>query len=346
MSERKNILITGASGFIGGHVAHYFVNHPVNVYCLVHPDTRATFIKDLPVKVIFGDVTDPEGLREQFAGMDIIIHTAALVGDWGRYEDFYAVNVEGTINVMKAALQNGITRLIITGSATSYGEENSRVLKDETFPFNPNYKYLFHQFFPSAMNHYRETKALSTREAMDFAGRHGMDLTILEPVKVYGENESGTGFFEYLKAVSTGKFIMPGSRNNTFHVIYAKELARAYWLAYQKGLKGIHRIIIGNEQPQSMLRIYQLLCREAGLKPPVIIPRPLIYPIGLGAEVLYTTLKRTKPPLLTRSRVNMFYDSIGYKTEKADQLLSFRNQVSLETGIRNTVRWYLANRWL
>jgi nucleoside-diphosphate-sugar epimerase len=139
---------------------------------------------------------------------------------------------------------------------------------------------------------------------------------------------------------------MPGCRNNTFHVIYAGELARAYYLAFQKQLTGIHRIIIGNREPENMQRIFGMFCIEAGLKKPGNIPKWVIFPVALALESISLLLRRKTPPLLMRSRVNMFYDSIGFSTLKADKLLGFRNEVDLETGIRQTVQWYKKNNWI
>ena len=344
MAQDKNILITGASGLVGNHITHYFSRYEKNIYCLVRNGSSINFIKDLPVKIIYGDITDLASLENHFKGMEWIIHTAAKVTDWGNYEDYYLTNVTGTLNVMKAALSNHIRNVIITGSVSSYGEENSSVLKDETFGFRSHYPYAFDRILPSGMNHYRDTKAEATRQAIAFAKQHGINLTVMEPVWIYGENEFNSGFYEYLKIAKSGIPFMPGCRSNTFHVIYAGELARAYWLAFQKQLTGIHRIIIGNPQPDNMQSIFELLCREAGIKKPRNIPKWIIYPVAVIMESIIFMLKRTSPPLLTRSRVNMFYDSIGFSTVNAEKLLGFRNQVDLETGIRKTIHWYKENK--
>lgn len=346
MVKEKNILITGASGLVGSHIAHYFSSYEKNVYCLIRKGSNIDFIKDLPIKIIYGDITDFAGLETLFKGMDWIIHTAAKVTDWGNYSDYYLTNVTGTLNVMKAAFSNNIQDVIITGSVSSYGEENSSVLKDETFGFRSHYPYAFHRILPSGMNNYRDTKAEATRQAMAFAGQHRINLTVLEPVWIYGENESKSGFYEYLKIARSGMPFMPGCRSNTFHVIYAGELARAYYLAFQKQLTGIHRIIIGNKDPENMQLIYGQFCLEAGLKKPVNIPKWIIYPVALVLESIFFLLKRNSPPVIMRSRVNMFYDSIGFSTINAEKLLGFSNHVDLETGIRKTVQWYKKNKWI
>ncbi len=346
MTQDRKILITGASGLVGSHVAHYFSRYEKNVFCLVRKESRIDFIKDLPVTFIYGDITDLASLENLFKGMDRIIHTAGKVTDWGDYRDYYQTNVTGTLNVLKAAYRNHISRVIITGSVSSYGEENSKVLKDETFPFRSHYPYAFDRILPSGMNHYSDTKAESTRLALAFAEEHGMDLTVLEPVWVYGENEFSSGFYEYLSIAKSGFPFMPGCKSNTFHVIYARELARAYYLVFQKQVSGMTRIIIGNREPENMQSIYDLFCREAGVKKPRNIPKWTIYPLALLLESLYALLQRNSPPLLTRSRVNMFYDSIGFSTVRAEKLLGFKNQISLEEGIHKTVQWYKKNNWL
>jgi len=304
------------------------------------------FISDLPVKILAGDITDIKSLQSAFQGMDAIIHTAARVGDWGSYDEFYRINVVGTTNVLQAAFDNSIKKVVITGSVSSYGEEDHQELKDESSPYNSHYHYFLDRRFPSGMNHYRDTKAISTREAVDFAQKHGMNLIVLEPVWVYGENEFSSGFYEYVKTVRSGVFLMPGSNKNNFHVIYAGDLARAYYLAITSGLKGVHRIILGNPSPENMGRIYQLFCDAAGLKKPIHLPKFLTYPIGFILELIHYVLGLKKTPLLSRARVNMFYDNIGFSTAKASGLLHPGEMVPLEEGIRKTVQWYRENKYV
>lgn len=346
MSEKRKILITGASGFIGGHVVRHFVEKGEQVTCLLRPESNTGFIDDLPVKRVAGNILDPDSLDKACQGLDFIIHIAGKVDDWGSYNDFYQTNVQGTMNVLNSALKNNIENVIITGSVSSYGEENCPEPKDENSPYNSHYHYFLDSIFPCAMNHYRDTKALMTQQSIAFANEHNINLTVIEPVWVYGENEFSSGFYEYVQAVSSGERMMPGSRKNQFHVVYAGDLAEAYYLAYQKSLPGIHRFIIGNENTEPMCDIYQKFCQAANLNFPRMLPKWVVYPIGFFMELFSTVLKRKSPPLLTRARVNMLYDSIAYKTEKAFQLLSFRCKTDTLSGIQKTVDWYIAHKYL
>ncbi|MGE4283705.1 MAG: NAD-dependent epimerase/dehydratase family protein [Clostridia bacterium] len=342
----NNVMITGATGFIGSHITRIFCENRIKVGCLVRENSNLENIQGLSVDLHYGDILNTESLKKAFEGYQCIIHNAAKAVDWGAYEDFYNTNVNGTLNILKTAIKTGIKNIIITGSNSVYGEENSFVIKDESSPCNSHYKYFADRFLPCALNYYRDTKALAKKEAMAFAKENGLNLTIIEPVWVYGEREFNTGFYEYIKTASTGIPLLPGSKKNKFHVVYAGDLARAYLLVFKKQLKGVECILIGNQRAESMDKIYTLFCHQAGIKKPLNIPKSIIDPAALTMELLYTLFHSKKPPLLTRGRVNMFYDNIEFSVKKAEQLLGFKNEYTLEEGIKKTVQWYKENGFL
>lgn len=337
----NSVMITGATGFIGSHAAEEFCNRGVRVGCLVRESSDISNIEGLPIELRQGEVENLESMRAAFKGYDCVIHIAAYAKDWGDYECFYGINVDGTLNVLKACVENGIRQVILTSSVSVYGEENFKGVKDENCPYNSHYPYFMDSIFPSGLNYYRDTKAMAKKVAIEYAGKNGINLTVIEPVWVYGEREFNTGFYEYLATARSGIPFLPGSKRNKFHVVYAKDLARAYYLAFKNKLEGIHSFIIGNEKAEQMDRIYSLFCREAGIKKPMNAPKAFVYPAAFIMELLYTVLRIKKPPLLTRGRVNMFYDNIEYSTEKARTQLGFTAEYSLEEGIKKTVAWYM-----
>lgn len=336
----NRVMITGATGFIGSHITRAFCENQVRVGCLIRKGSNISNLEGLPVESRTADIRNSEDLIRALNGYDWVIHNAAKVADWGNYANFYQTNVLGTVNVLTACVQVGIKNIIMTGSNSVYGEENSSTVKDEASPYNSHYRYFGDSLFSCSLNYYRDTKALAKKEALAFAEKHNLNLTILEPVWVYGERELNTGFYEYLKTAKAGIPFLPGAKQNKFHVIYAGDLARAYFLAYTKQLVGQNCILVGNQQAESMDRIYRLFCSEAGLKKPGNIPKALTYPAALLLELLYTIINSSRPPFLTRGRVNMFYDNLEFSVEKAHQILGFRNAFSLEEGIKRTVFWY------
>ncbi len=334
------VMITGATGFIGSHLIRAFCENQVGVGCLIRNDSNQINLKELSVEIKTGDIENIEDLTKAFSGYEWVIHNAAKVSDWGDYEEFYQTNVIGTVNVLRACVRAGINNILMTGSNSVYGEENCDIIKNEQSPYNSHYPYFGDGLFPCKLNYYRDTKALAKKEALAFAARHNLNLTILEPVWVYGEREFNTGFYEYLKAAKEGIPFVPGTKQNNFHVIYAGDLAKAYFLAFKKQLTGIHCILVGNQRSENMDKIYELFCSEAGLKKPGNLPKALVYPVAFLMELLFTLFHSPSPPLLTRGRVNMFYDNIEFSVEKASQVLGFRNSFSLEEGVRRTVLWY------
>lgn len=334
------LLLTGATGLVGSHIAELFTQKNIPIKCLVRKSSDVTFLKQLDVELTEGDVTDIQSLRQALEDVDYVIHTAGLSADWGKFTAFHQANVIGTMNILTACQEAGIYKLIITGSVSSYGEEDCSELKNEDSPYKSHYPYCGDGLFPSSMNHYRDTKAILTQRACAYATANNMDLTVIEPAWVYGEREFHTGFYEYVKAVKNGMRYAPGSRTNSFHVIYAPDLAEAYLLAWQIKVPGVQRVIIGNPSPEKLNTIHSLFCEAAGLRPPRLLPRQLLYPLGFGMELLATLRATKEPPLLTRSRVNMMYDSIGFSVEKARQLLGFTAKTPLREGVYRTVEWY------
>lgn len=344
--EKRKVILTGSSGFIGSHIAEYFCARGVNPVCLVRRGSDTAFLRTLPVDIVYGDVTNPAEMLQACGNGGCVIHTAAKVSDWGAYEDFYRVNVEGTVNVMDAAINAGVRDVIITGSNSCYGEESSWEIKTEASPYRSHYQYFLDRRFPSAMNFYRDTKALANKAATERAVAHNVNLTIIEPVWVYGEREYHTGYYEYLKTVQSGIPLFPGSRKNKFHTIYCRNLAKFYFLAYEARFSGVNAFIAADSTAEYQWVLLEMFCREAGLKMPHMIPKQVVYPLGFVMELVATLVRTRRSPMLTRAKVNIFYDNIEYSSAKAQTMLKYQPDYTLEESVRKTVTWYVDNHLL
>jgi nucleoside-diphosphate-sugar epimerase len=342
-SKYNRIFLTGATGFIGSHLAEYFSRKGYQVICGVQHTSDITFLRNLPVKIVYADVTNFSELVSVTKGVDAVVHAAGKVTDWGRWNDFHEINVNGTRNVLMACLANGVKRVIVTGSVSCYGEENSDIPKDEQSMFKPHYPYFMGKIWPSGMNYYRESKAMAIIEAEKLAAKYGANLIVIHPVWVYGEREFSSGFYEYMKFAKSWVPFGPGCRKNKFHVVYVRDLCEAYELALRKAPDGFQSYIIGNPQVNFQDEIFRMICREMGVRKPWNLPKALIWPVGLLAEVMARLFGARHAPFLSRARVNLFYDSIQFSTKKAEKELAFYPRYSLEEGIKNTVRWYKEN---
>lgn len=340
------ILLTGASGFIGSHIAEYFLSKNIKLDCLVRESSNTDFLNTLNLKILYGNISNLKSLTEIFKNYNCVIHTAGYVSDWGNFDKFFSSNVIGTLNVLKACKKNNIENIIITGTNSVYGEENNLTVKDENSPFNSHYNYFLDNYFHSSMNYYRDSKAAAVKYALKYAEKNDMNLTVIEPVWVFGEREFNAGFYEYLKTVNSGIPFLPGSKKNLFHIIYARDLSKCYYLAYKKKLNGIHRFIAGNDKPVNLDYLYSLFCNSLKKNKPMNLKKFIVYPVGFFLEMIYNCLNINKPPILTRARVNMFYDNIIYSTKKIKEILGFQPDYCLEDAVEKTVTWYKKNNFL
>jgi nucleoside-diphosphate-sugar epimerase len=343
----NKVIITGASGLVGSHIAELFISKDIRPLCMIRKNSSDKFLRSIGAEIVYGDVTNFDSLSDVFSnGAEFIIHTAAKVGDWGKYDDFYNVNVTGSLNILKAAKLHNIKNVIITGSVSCFGEESSSVIKTEEHPYNSHYEYFLGNIFPSGLNFYRDTKAEACSKAKEFAGSNSINLTVLHPAWIYGEREFHSGFYDYLKTVKSGLHWLPGSKKNKFHTIYVRDLAMIYYLAYTRRLQGINEFNAVSPAADYQYKLFDLFCSKAGYSPLHRLPKAVTYPIGLVTELFYTVFKIKSVPLLSRGRVNTFYDNIEYSSEKLTNELGFNPAYSLEESIGNTIRWYKENRYL
>lgn len=340
------ILITGGNGFIGHHVVKEFLSEGYKVRVLVRKNSNTHNLKGLNVEYCYGDIRDYESLEIAFEGVEGLVHISALAKDWGSYKDFYDTNVLGVLNLLKLSKANKLKKIILTGTNSVYGEENSLIVKNEESPLNSHYKYFLDKIFPCKMNYYRDTKRIGKEKAEEYAKANNLDVIFIEPVWVYGQGEFGGAFYQYLKSAEEKIPFLPGSTQNKFHIIYVKDLAKIYLRVYKKNIKGVGSYIAGNEKAQNMEYIYGLFCKEANLRKPFNIPKIVIYPLAFLMEIFYTIFGIKNPPLLTRGRVNMFYDNIEYSVDKLIKELEFTEFTHIETGIKETVKWYKDNKYL
>lgn len=340
------ILITGGNGFIGHHIVKKFLKEGYEVVVLVRENSNLENLKNCNVEYYYGDIRNYESIEEVFKSVEGLVHVSALAKDWGNYRDFYETNVVGVLNVLKLSKKYNLKKIVLTGTNSVYGEENSELVKDEKSPLDSHYKYFGDKIFPCKMNYYRDSKKEGKVEAVKYAKENKMTITFVEPVWVYGEGELTGGFYEYIKSAKEKIPFLPGSSKNSFHVIYVKDLAEIFFRAFEKQSIGIESYLVGNDKADKMDEIYKKFCIEANVNKPKNLPKFIAYPIGFLLELLYTIFRMKNPPVLTRARVNMFYDNIEYSVDKLKDKLDYIEFTPLELGIKQTVKWYKENDYL
>jgi len=348
--NKRNIFLTGATGFIGSHIVDSFLESGHEVRALVRPSSNLRFIKKYiengKMIAVNGDVTREAGLEDKLAGCDVVVHVASFVGDWGEKEDYYRTNVGGAKNLLKSSKLAGIKSFMLISSNAVLGEEDCLTPKNEDSPYNPNFPYFLSRLFESDMNHYRNSKMLAEKEAICFCKQNGMDLTIIRPVWVYGPREFNAGPYIFCKSVQEGNRFFPGCKSNKFHNIYVEDLSEMTLRLLEKQKAGINIFNAGSESIPTMDEFWSLFCDALGKKPPIYLPRSLVYPMGLCLEATYKLLKAKKAPLLTRARVEMGYCNNVYDTRKIIAEIEDFKETPLKEGVRKTVGWWKENGYL
>ncbi|HOT29275.1 MAG TPA: NAD(P)-dependent oxidoreductase [Candidatus Ozemobacteraceae bacterium] len=338
-----NILITGASGFIGSHLVKVFSKrHRVTAF--LRPTSNTRFIDRYGPRIVRGELSDGEALAAALTGQDLVVHAAALAADWGEYREFHRANVEGSLAVLEA-LPPG-ARMIHLSTNAVLGEEDCDRPKPVDAPRRPRLMYPLETVFPSAMNSYRVSKCIAEQLLIRRAENRRVGLTVVRPVWVYGPREFHAGPWEYCKTVLAGTPAMPGRDGNLFQTIFVEDLARIILRIAENQASGVAVYNAGNPEVPTMRDYWERWCRHLGMPAPRLLPKRLLMPLGLALEALWTLLGIRTPPLFTRARVEMFYASNVYDVKTLLDDLGPIAFTPLDRGIRKTIRWWRMNGFL
>ena len=320
-------LVTGATGFVGSHVAKLLVDAGHEVTILRRANSPLGNVEGLPVRHVIGDLGDEAAIREAVRGQDTVFHVAALYVVWARdAHEFIRTNVEGTQRILRAAADAGARRIVYTSTIGTVRGSARGEVADETSEFN--------------LQSTRDPYVLSKRAAEDAAlelARAGAPIVVVNPGGPIGPGD--------IKPTPTGdmvvKFVngqLPGYTDGGFSFVDVRDVARGHLLAAERGRAG-ERYILGGHN-LSILEMFQMLGRVTGLKPP-----PLKIPFGLAfafaglLELVAAVIKR--PPLMTRANVRILRYYMHVSSQKAERELGYRPG-PLEPAIRDAVAWFHA----
>jgi nucleoside-diphosphate-sugar epimerase len=231
----KRGLVTGGTGFIGGRlVERLILEHGADVRVLVRNFARAPRIAQFPIEMIYGDVTNPSDVERAADGCEVVFHCAAL-GSKGSREIRHLVNVEGTRNVLEAAMHTGVKRVVYLSSLTVYGDTPDGDL-DETAPR----RY--------SGNIYSDTKLDAEKVVLDYVEKYGLPVAVLQPATVYGP--FGGYWTTYtLERLKTERVVLVNGGDGLCNAVYIDDVVSAILLAAVKEEAVGEAFLISGEQP-------------------------------------------------------------------------------------------------
>lgn len=321
--------LTGATGFLGSHVARVLAEQGARLRLLVRPTSDRRNIADLNAEQVEGDLCEPASIEKALAGCEALFHVAADYRLWVRDpEQMYRSNVEGTRSLLEAARKKGVRRVVYTSSVATMGFSSNGTLADENSPVT----------LADMIGHYKRSKFMAEQVAFE-AARSGMDVVVVNPTTPIGERD--------LKPTPTGRIVVdflkrkfPAYVDTGLNLVDATECARGHVQALEKGRAG-ERYILGGEN----LTLKQILDRLAAITG---LPSPRVklpYVFALAAGVVDETVTGRilgREPRVTLDAVRMGRKKMFVTSAKAERELGWR-QVPVDGALRRSVDWFRGN---
>jgi nucleoside-diphosphate-sugar epimerase len=318
--------VTGGTGFLGLNLVEQLVRQGWHVTALHRPTSVLTYLKRQPVDLVVGDIEDRERIREVMPeGLTAVFHVAADVSHWSRNAGrLERSNVDGTRNVVAAALARGARKLIHTSSTSVYGYPAGPF--DETAP----------RLGASPRNHYARSKALAEAEVQKGIDR-GLDAVILNPANIMGAYDI-RNWARMFQMVANGR--LPGLPPGRGSFCHAVEVAKAHVSAVKRGRTG-ERYLLGGADA-SYLEVAQQIASLLGKRPNFRrIPAPVV---AAGARVaVLMSLWNAREPWITPEIAALMSRDVLCKSNKAIRELGYR-PASLETMLEDSYRWLKTER--
>jgi nucleoside-diphosphate-sugar epimerase len=325
-----NVLVTGATGFTGGHLARWLRRRGDHVRVLVRRPERAGDLRRDDLEVVGGDLTDPDSVHRAARGVDVIYNIAALYRAAGlAREEYQSVNATAVGAIVEAARSGGARRVVHCSTVGVHGDVEHPPA-DEDAPLRPG-------------DVYQETKLEGEEIGRAAAARTGVELVIVRPSGIYGPGDRR--LLKLFGGIARRRFVMLGSGRVFYHLTYVDDLCEGFRLcASAPGAAGRTYILAGGEVT-SLADLVTLTAAVAGVSPPGLrLPVWPIWMAGAACEVVCRPLG-IEPPLYRR-RVDFFTKSRAFDISRARAELGFAPGVGLRDGIGRTLEWYREQRWI
>ncbi len=323
-----NILISGATGFIGSHLLRKLLHEGHTCRCLVrHTDSLDSIFHRNNIEIFEGDVIDLQSLNDIGKDIDVAYHlagsghvTSVLEKD---YEQAFDINVRGTKNFAEACAHNGVKRLIHFSSTAAMGLIRLSTI-DETTLCRPR-------------SPYQRSKHESELVALEAGVRFGMEVIVFRPCMVYGPGGKGE-FLKFCRLINRGIFPRIGLGKNLTPIVHVKDVIQAAVKALYKG-RGGEVYLIASEKSPPLEEIHRFICDGLNIR------RHYFYVPVWVAYVIAFFLERMSPltgkePVVSRTNVVSTVTGRVFDISKARKELSYQPQTDIKKGIGETVIWF------
>jgi dihydroflavonol-4-reductase len=323
------VFVTGATGFVGSHVAQELSRHGADLRILIRSSSKLANLEGIPAETVVGDLLQMDALRSALAGCDAVMHVAADYRLWVTDpEKMHATNVTGTRELLRLAREQGVGRVVYTSSVATMGFFSDGRLCDEATPVS----------LSNMIGHYKRSKYLAEQEAVE-AARAGQQVIILNPTTPIGSGD--------IKPTPTGRIIVdflkrkfPAYMDTGLNLVDVDEVARTHVKALTAGQSG-ERYILGGEN----LTLKQLLDKMSAItglpSPTMRVPHSVAMMFALWDQT-FTGKLLGREPRATVEAVRMGKKMMFVSSAKAERELGFR-VVPVYAALRSAIDWFRAN---
>ena len=321
------VFLTGATGFVGGHVARAYTAQGASLRLLTRRTSNLAGIEGIAAETVLGDLRQPEALRSALAGCDALVHVAADYRLWVTDpEEMYAANVTGTRELLRLARELGVPKVVYTSSVATMGFKQDGSIVDEQSPVSEG----------QMIGHYKRSKFLAEQEAIA-AARAGQHVMILNPTTPIGAGDA--------KPTPTGRIVVdflnrnfPAYVETGLNLVDVDEVARMHVVALERGTPG-ERYILGGEN-LTLKQILDRLAAITGLPSPTMKVPHWVAMAFAAFDENFTGKLRGKEPRATVEAVRMGRKMMFASSAKAERELGFRVR-PVDVALRSAVAWFL-----
>ena len=322
-------LITGATGFVGGHLAEACVRRGFIVRGLARSGSDASVLERCGAAVVRGDLTDAGAVREALRGVTVVFHCAAKVGDWGPVEDYRTVNVEALRGLLDACRVQPLQRFVQFSSLGVYAARH-HYGTDETEPTPTRH-----------MDGYTQTKVEAEQLALRYQREYAVPVVVLRPGFIYGPRDR-TVLPSLIEKLRRWEVLYIGDNRRAMNCIFVENLVDAALLAMEKpeAVGQIYNLTDG--EAVSKRRFIEAVADGFGVSKPFWLGVPLWTSrfTAWWMEGLWRAVGAKAAPPLTQGRLKFLGLNLDFSIEKAKRELGYQPRVSFEEGMRETAEWY------
>ncbi len=320
-------LVTGATGFVGSAVARKLCQSGHEVRALVRSSSVLENLKDLEVETVTGDLTDPASLKRALAGCDALFHVAACYKLWVPDPgEIYRANVDGTENIIRAALEKGIDKICYTSSVATLGLNKDGTPADEETPVS----------LDDMIGHYKRSKYLAEERVRKIAREENAPVVIVNPSTPIGPGD--------IKPTPTGKMVLDAARGKMpayvdtgLNFVHVDDVAQGHLLALEKGKPG-RRYILGGTN-LSLKELLEMIAAITGGRPPFLkLPHSFVMPIACLAEA-WCRITGKGEPLATVEGVKLAKKIMFFSSNRAERELGYTHR-PVEEALSDAIAWF------